>query len=125
MTDSWLQRLLTWTPGQTDMIKTVALVLMVIDHTGLYWRNNEVRDCWAAVAPLFGLVWGMNLARHAVIRQSQLNQLWCWALIAQGSFILVGYPWYMGNILFTFAVTGQAMRWFSPEAATICCWRSR
>lgn len=35
MTDSWLQRLLTWTPGQTDMIKTVALVLMVIDHTGL------------------------------------------------------------------------------------------
>ena len=55
----------------------------------------------------------MNLARHAVIRQSQLNQLWCWALIAQGSFILVGYPWYMGNILFTFAVTGQAMRWFS------------
>ena len=33
--------------------------------------------------------------------------------VAQGSFILVGYPWYMGNILFTFAVTGQAMRWFS------------
>jgi hypothetical protein len=27
--------LLTWTPGQTDMIKTVALVLMVTDHTGL------------------------------------------------------------------------------------------
>ena len=115
MTDSWLQRLLTWTPGQTDMIKTVALVLMVIDHTGLLLAgNNEVmrllgRGCF----PLFGLVWGMNLARHAVIRQSQLNQLWCWALIAQGSFILVGYPWYMGNILFTFAVTGQAMRWFS------------
>jgi type-F conjugative transfer system pilin acetylase TraX len=97
------------------MIKTVALVLMVIDHTGLLLAgNNEVmrllgRGCF----PLFGLVWGMNLARHAVIRQSQLNQLWCWALIAQGSFILVGYPWYMGNILFTFAVTGQAMRWFS------------
>lgn len=115
MTDSWLQRLLTWTPGQTDMIKTVALVLMVIDHTGLLLAgNNEVmrllgRGCF----PLFGLVWGMNLARHAAIRQSQLNQLWCWALIAQGSFILVGYPWYMGNILFTFAVTGQAMRWFS------------
>ncbi|HGL6532590.1 TPA: TraX family protein [Enterobacter roggenkampii] len=27
--------------------------------------------------------------------------------------IFGGYPWYMGNILFTFAVTGQAMRWFS------------
>jgi hypothetical protein len=38
-----LQRLLTWTPGQTDIIKTVALVLMVIDHTGLLLAgNNEV-----------------------------------------------------------------------------------
>lgn len=26
--DCWLQRLLIWTPGQTDLIKTVALVLM-------------------------------------------------------------------------------------------------
>lgn len=25
----------------------------------------------------------------------------------------VGYPWYTGNILFAFAVTGQALRWFS------------
>lgn len=112
--DRWLQALLTWTPGQTDMIKTVAMVLMVIDHTGLLLaHNNELmrllgRGCF----PLFGLAWGMNLARHHDIRQSQLNQLWCWALIAQGSFILVGYPWYMGNILFAFAVTGQALRWF-------------
>ncbi|WP_254054479.1 TraX family protein, partial [Klebsiella pneumoniae] len=42
-TDRWLHRLLTWTPGQTDMIKTVALVLMVTDHTGLLLAgNNEV-----------------------------------------------------------------------------------
>ncbi len=84
-TDSWLQRLLTWTPGQTDMIKTVALVLMVTDHTGLLLAgNNEVmrllgRGCF----PLFGLAWGMNLARHAEIRQSQLNNLWGWALVAR------------------------------------------
>ncbi|NDJ41767.1 type-F conjugative transfer system pilin acetylase TraX, partial [Serratia marcescens] len=32
-TDSWLQRLLTWTPGQTDMIKTVALVLICLLYT--------------------------------------------------------------------------------------------
>ena len=55
----WLLGLLTWTPGQTDIIKTVALVLMVIDHTGLLLAgNNEVmrllgRGCF----PLFGLVW--------------------------------------------------------------------
>lgn len=74
--DRSLQRMLTWTPGQTDIIKTIALVLMVIDHTGLLLAgNNEVmrllgRGCF----PLFGLAWGMNLARHTEIRQSQLNQ---------------------------------------------------
>lgn len=39
--DLWLQRLLTWTPGQTDIIKTVALVLMVVDHTGLLLAGNN------------------------------------------------------------------------------------
>lgn len=113
--DRWLKALLAWTPGQTDIIKTVALVLMVIDHTGLLLaHNNELmrllgRGCF----PLFGLVWGMNLARHADIRQSQLNSLWGWALVAQVPFMLIGYPWYAGNILFAFAVTGQALRWFS------------
>ncbi|EJC2629200.1 hypothetical protein J4Y49_25945 [Escherichia coli] len=28
-TDTWLQSLLVWSPGQRDIIKTVALVLMV------------------------------------------------------------------------------------------------
>ncbi|MBZ7306501.1 type-F conjugative transfer system pilin acetylase TraX [Klebsiella oxytoca] len=113
--DRWLKALLTWTPGQTDMIKTVALLLMVTDHAGLLLAdNNELmrllgRGCF----PLFGLVWGMNLARHADIRQSQLNSLWGWALVAQVPFMLIGYPWYAGNILFAFAVTGQALRLFS------------
>ncbi|AIE72117.1 MULTISPECIES: type-F conjugative transfer system pilin acetylase TraX [Klebsiella/Raoultella group] len=116
--DRWLQALLTWTPGQTDMIKTVALVLMVTDHAGLLLaHNNEImrllgRGCF----PLFGLVWGVNLARHGQIRQSQLNSLWGWALVAQVSFMLIGYPWYTGNILFAFAVTGQALRWFSQPS---------
>lgn len=111
--DRWLQGLLTWTSGQTDIIKTVALVLMVIDHTGLMLAgNNEMmrligRGCF----PLFGIVWGSNLANKGEIRQSQLNSLWCWAIIAQCSFVLLGYPWYMGNILFTFVVAGQALRW--------------
>ena len=113
--DRWLKALLTWTPGLTDIIKTVALLLMVTDHAGLLLAdNNELmrllgRGCF----PLFGLAWGMNLARHADIRQSQLNSLWGWALVAQVSFMLIGYPWYTGNILFAFAVTGQALRWFS------------
>jgi type-F conjugative transfer system pilin acetylase TraX len=122
----WLQGLLTWTPGQTDIIKTIALVLMVIDHTGLLLAgNNEVmrllgRGCF----PLFGLVWGMNLARYHDIRQSQLNQLWCWALIAQGSFILVGYPWYMGNILFTLPLPDKRCVGSVCVPVTTFCWRS-
>ncbi|MDV1909000.1 type-F conjugative transfer system pilin acetylase TraX [Klebsiella pasteurii] len=113
--DRWLQALLTWTPGQTDMIKTVALVLMVTDHTGLLLaHNNELmRHLGRGCFPLFGLAWGMNLARHGEIRQSQLNSLWGWALVAQVPFMLIGYPWYAGNILFAFAVTGQVLRWFS------------
>lgn len=73
--DRWLQGLLTWTPGQTDIIKTVALVLMIVDHTGLLLAgNNELmrllgRGCF----PLFGLVWGMNLARHGAIRQTGVS----------------------------------------------------
>lgn len=59
---------------------------------------------------------GVNLARHGQIRQSQLNSLWGWALVAQVSFMLIGYPWYTGNILFAFAVTGQALRWFSQPS---------
>lgn len=103
------------------MIKTVALVLMVTDHTGLLLAgNNEVmrllgRGCF----PLFGLAWGMNLARHAEIRQSQLNSLWGWALVAQVSFMLIGYPWYSGNILFAFAVTGQVLRWVSQPSTVL------
>ncbi|HHP2209339.1 TPA: type-F conjugative transfer system pilin acetylase TraX, partial [Klebsiella pneumoniae] len=130
--DRWLQALLIWTPGQTDMIKTVALVLMVTDHAGLLLvHNNEImrllgRGCF----PLFGLAWGMNLARHAEIRQSQLNSLWGWALVAQVSFMLIGYPWYTGNILFAFAVTGQVLRWVSqpswyytlPAAGLLVAW---
>lgn len=92
--DCWLQRLVFWTPGQTDLIKTVALILMVADHISL----------------LFGLVWAMNLARHPAIRQRSLNRLWIWAVVAQGGWILAGLHPDAGNILFAFAVSGQALR---------------
>ncbi|XJL72621.1 TraX family protein (plasmid) [Escherichia coli] len=29
--------------------------------------------------PLFALVWGLNLSRHAHIRQVAINRLWGWA----------------------------------------------
>ncbi|HAL9175968.1 TPA: conjugal transfer protein, partial [Escherichia coli] len=41
-------------------------------------------------------VWGLNLSRHAHIRQSAVNRLWGWAVIAQFSYYLAGFPWYEG-----------------------------
>ena len=40
-TDTWLQSLLVWSPGQRDIIKTVALVLMVLDHINLIFQLKQ------------------------------------------------------------------------------------
>ncbi|MEN4419242.1 TraX family protein, partial [Enterobacter hormaechei] len=72
--DCWLQRLLVWTPGQTDLIKTVALLLMVADHISMLCGldNDWLRLAGRGAFPLFGLVWAMNLARHPQIQQRAL-----------------------------------------------------
>ncbi|WP_302009132.1 TraX family protein, partial [Escherichia coli] len=54
-------------------------------------------------------VWAMNLARHPQIQQRALNRLWIWAGVAQGGWILAGLRPDLGNILFAFAVSGQAL----------------
>lgn len=69
-TDTWLQSLLVWSPGQRDIIKTVALVLMVLDHAN---RILHLDQSWMFLVgrgafPLFALVWGLNLSRHTHIR---------------------------------------------------------
>lgn len=74
-TDTWLQSFLVWSPGQRDIIKTVALVLMVLDHINLIF---QLKQEWMFLAgrgafPLFALVWGLNLSRHAHIRQPAIN----------------------------------------------------
>ncbi len=121
-TDTWLQSLLVWSPGQRDIIKTVALVLMVLDHAN---RILHLDQMWMFLAgrgafPLFALVWGLNLSRHAHIRQSAINRLWGWAVIAQFAYYLAGFPWYEGNILFAFAVAAQVLTWCETRSG----WRS-
>ena len=120
--DTWLQSLLVWSPGQRDIIKTVALVLMVLDHAN---RILHLDNIWMFLAgrgafPLFALVWGLNLSRHAHIRQSAINRLWGWAVIAQVAYYLAGFPWYEGNILFAFAVVAQVLTWCEMRSR----WRS-
>lgn len=109
--DSWLQRLVIWTPGQIDLIKTVALVFMVADHISLIFGldNYWLRLVGRGAFPLFGLVWAMNLARAPYIRQQSINRLWIWAAIAQIAWILAGLRPDSGNILFSFAISGQSL----------------
>ncbi len=121
-TDTWLQSFLVWSPGQRDIIKTVALVLMVLDHINLIF---QLKQEWMFLAgrgafPLFALVWGLNLSRHAHIRQVAINRLWGWGVIAQFAYYLAGFPWYEGNILFAFAVVAQVLMW----SETRTWWRS-
>lgn len=109
--DCWLQRLVIWTPGQMDLIKTVALVLMVADHIVLIFGldNEWLRLAGRGAFPLFSLVWAMNMAKRPRIRQSSLNRLWGWAIVAQLGWAMGGLRADEGNILFAFAVSGQAL----------------
>lgn len=109
----WLQHRLSWTSGQLDVIKTVAMLLMVIDHVNRIFALDHRWMMWLGrgAFPLFGVVWAYNLMRHPALRQDSLNHLWVWALFAQLGYALAGFPWCQGNILFAFAVAGQAIRW--------------
>jgi hypothetical protein len=93
--DRWLKALLTLTHGQADVIKTVALLLMVTDHAGLLLAdNNELmrllgRGCF----PLFGLVWdesGPTRGYPPVAAEQPLGL----GAGRPGPFMLIGYPWY-------------------------------
>ncbi|HEF0975472.1 TPA: type-F conjugative transfer system pilin acetylase TraX [Escherichia coli] len=70
--------------------------------------------------PLFALVSGCNLAGKS-LRQHSLNRLWLMALLAQPGYWLAfrdaGLVWWQLNILFTFAVVMQVVRFL--QAATV------
>lgn len=110
---AWLARLLVWTPGQTDTLKAVALALMILDHTNLILGLHQewMRLLGRGAFPLFGLVWGANMARHTPVRQTSVWRLWGWAILAQLAWYLAGFPWTEGNILFAFAVMAQVLAW--------------
>lgn len=125
-----LVHLLFWSRGQRDIIKSVALVLMVLDHINLIF---QLKQDWMFLAgrgafPLFALVWGLNLSRHAHIRQLAINRLWGWAVISQFAYYVAGFPWYEGNILFAFAVAAQVLTWCETRSlwrsvGAMLCWQ--
>lgn len=108
ITMAGLQRVITHIVSEFDVQHSA-----ILDHAN---RILHLDQTWMFLAgrgafPLFALVWGLNLSRHAHIRQPAINRLWGWAVIAQFAYYLAGFPWYEGNILFAFAVAAQVLTW--------------
>lgn len=93
----------------------VAFVAMVGDHLATAFQADFplLNMAGRCAFPLFALVSGCNMAGHA-LRQSSVNRLWLMALLAQPGYWLAfreaGLMWWQLNILFTFAVVMQAVR---------------
>lgn len=107
---------------QRDVIRMVAFVAMVGDHIATAFLLdmpllNMIGRC---AFPLFALVSGCNLAGKT-LRQHSLNRLWLMALLAQPGYWLAfrdaGLVWWQLNILFTFAVVMQVVRFL--QTATV------
>ena len=109
-------------PLQRDVIRMVAFVAMVLDHLATAFQADVplLNMAGRCAFPLFALVSGCNLARHA-LSQSSLNRLWLMALLAQPGYWLAfreaGLMWWQLNILFTFAVVIQAARFLQGVTA--------
>lgn len=103
-----------FTPLQQDVLKFLALVLMVVDHANraLGLHEPALMLLGRGAFPLFALLWGYNLSARPV-RQVQATRLWLWAIVAQPGYWLVmrndGLALTDPNILFLFAVVTQAL----------------
>ncbi|WP_193161029.1 TraX family protein [Serratia ureilytica] len=109
-----VREVVRFTPLQQDVLKFLALVLMVVDHANraLGLHEPALLLLGRGAFPLFALLWGYNLASRPV-RQAQATRLWIWAAVAQPGYWLVmrndGLPLTDPNILFLFAVVTQAL----------------
>lgn len=103
-----------FTSLQQDVLKFLALVLMVFDHANRALGPHEpaLLLMGRGAFPLFALLWSYNLSARPV-RQVQATRLWLWAIVAQPGYWLVmrndGLALTDPNILFLFAVVTQAL----------------
>jgi len=107
--------------GALELIKWLAVIIMVIDHYNKYIYNGTVEPFFQLgrlAMPLFGIVFAYNLARPH-IDASHLTRiiirLLVVALIAQVPFYLLGhiaYGWFPVNILFLFLVSALIIQQF-------------
>ncbi|HDT0661726.1 TPA: conjugal transfer protein TraX [Enterobacter cloacae subsp. dissolvens] len=102
-------------PAALDMVKLLALLAMVIDHTNTVFLSPALPVMYALgrmAFPLFTLIWAMNVQRTPERLQMRANRLWIWAVVTQPVFSLAFWhhqPWWSLNILFVFAGVTQLM----------------
>lgn len=102
-------------PAALDMVKLLALLAMIIDHTNTVFLSPALPVMYALgrmAFPLFTLIWAMNVQRTPERLQKRANRLWIWAVITQPVFSLAFWhhqPWWALNILFVFAGVTQLL----------------
>jgi len=93
--------------GYLEFAKWVAIVTMAIDHYGKIVDGSVFLQTHAigrVSFPLFAAIIGIRLATRPSLDLRYLRHLVPWAIISQPVFVLVGRPWYDGNILVTLAL---------------------
>lgn len=95
--------------GMLELLKCLALALMVLDHTNRFVLDNGMPAFFQAgrvAFPLFAAVLGWNLARPGLAESGagrrMVKRLFGFGLIATLPYAgLLGYQWWQLNILFT------------------------
>lgn len=93
--------------GDLELAKWVAIITMAIDHYGKIVDEfvfEETHAIGRVSFPLFAAIVAIRLAVRPDLNLRYLRYLIPWAIISQPVFVIVGRPWYDGNILVTLAL---------------------
>jgi len=107
--------------GDLELAKWVAIVTMAIDHYGKIVDVSMFTETHAigrVSFPLFAAIIGIRLAARPDLDLRYLRYLIPWAIVSQPVFVLVGRPWYDGNILVTLSL-GVAVTYLVRRRAEI------
>lgn len=97
--------------GDLELAKWAAIVTMAIDHYGKIVDESifvQTHAIGRISFPLFAAIIGIRLAARPTLDMHYLRYLIPWAIVSQPVFVLVGRPWYEGNILITLALAVAA-----------------
>jgi hypothetical protein len=111
--------------GSLEALKWVAVLAMVADHTNRAWAGETLHsfaEFGRLAFPLFGFVFGYNLARTHLARiPSIITRLTAFGALAMPCYIVALEIWAPLNVLFTFALSA-ALVWLDRKYAGWTGW---